>query len=343
MADEVVQSGGQPAPAASAPASPAPQQGMEQRLEAALPAGGGAPAPAGVPAPAAPQPTAEQWQGIRDYAKQAGIELPWEDDHQALGNLLQTWQKAQQPNFYTQLGQRLAPQAEKIQQWLAQQQAPQASPPPAWQAPPFKREWLNLVETDPETGQLRAKPGYDPGIVDKVQAYAEWRDKFLAEPEAMLGPMVEQRAQAIVDARLAGYQEQTTASQLVAREATWMFQGGQVGGPLTAAGQMYSREADRYYRGGLRDVRALHQAALSSVQNAVLLQQRRQAAQAPAPGAPAPTPAQQGAVPSSLGGALALPGGGAPPVPDRITRPALSMRELLMQRLNGVPDPSLVQ
>jgi hypothetical protein len=219
---------------------------------------------------------------------------------------------------------------------LKQQQAPAPAVPSAWQAPPFKREWLQMVEVDPETGQMRSKAGYDPALVDKVQAYSEWRDKFLQEPESMIGPLVEQRAQAIIDQKLAGFQEQRTAEGLVAREATWMFQGGQVGGPLTAAGQVYAREADSLWRGGLRDVRSLHAAAVSMVQNAFLRQEmvKRQAGGSPA------TPAQEAQAPVSVAQALGRPGPAtqSQPVASGLNRPAMSMRELMMARLKGVPD-----
>ncbi len=321
-----------------APAAPA---SLETSLTQTLPADSSAPVQSEAVAPvqAAPAPTPSEWQGVRDFAAQQGIQLPWADDVQALQNLLQAYRRSTQPNYYAQLGQRLAPHAEQIQAYLKQQAQPAPTQPSAWQAPPFRREWLQMVEVDPETGQMRAKAGYDPALVEKVQAYSEWRDKFLQEPESMIGPLVEQRAQAIIDQKLAGFQEQRTAESLVAREATWMFQGGQVGGPLTAAGQVYQRAAESLWQGGLRDVRSLHAAAVSMVQNAFLRQEmgKRQAGGSPA------TPAQEAAAPISVASALGRPGPAtqAQPVASGLNRPAMSMRELMMARLKGVPDTAV--
>jgi hypothetical protein len=343
------------APPAAEPSSSSVSGSLESRLTAADNAAGqpavgtGAPAaqsgesavtpPAAGAGQAGQAAQAAEWQGINDFARAQGIDLPWKDDVQALQNLISAYRQQGQRNFYADLGRQIAPHADQVRAYLLQQQqmAQQAQPTRPWAAPAFKREWLAQVETDPETGQLRAKPGYDPSLPEKVQAYADWRDKFLQAPDEVLKPWVAAEAQQIVQQQMATYQEQAQAQQLVQAEAQWMFQGGRVGAPLTAAGQMYGRAADQFFRAGLRDVRALHAASVAVVQNAFLRQQVRSAPAAQA--AAGQTPAQRAAAPQSVASALGRAGtGGARPPAKQDTQPLMSLRERLMSKMNGVPE-----
>jgi hypothetical protein len=352
MADEqVVQGGATSADGASS--SSVSSGSLESRINAAVPAEQGrvsaGPALSGPTtvgaADGAPvqgqQPTPAEWQGITDFARAQGMELPWKDDTQALTNLLQAYRQLQQRNFHAEVGQRVQPYASQFQEFLAQRQQQQAlqqaQQPKPWAAPPFKREWLAQVETDEATGALRAKPGYDPAIADKVQAYADWRDKFLQAPDEVLKPWVASEAQQIVQAQMAVYQEQQQADALIQRESTWMFQGGQRGGPLTAAGQMYQRVTNALFQGGLHDVRQLHAAGVSAVQNAFFRQQAQ--AQAASQTNAARTPAQQAEAPLSVAGTIGRRGtSGARQPTKQDTQPNMSLRQRLMMKTEGVPE-----
>ncbi len=302
------------------------------------------------PQPAAPQPTGViegaiaqpaapggEWQSIRDYAKDQGVELPWADDRSAVQNLLQSYRQLQERNYYADLGRQVAPHAEAVREYIQQRQSPaEAQPPPAYRPPPFRQEWLAMVERDPETGGLRSKPGYDPALPEKVQAYSDWRDRFMQEPEAILGPLVDERARQYVQQELGQYKEQDLAQRLIQREATWIFQGGSVGGALTPAGRLYGQVVGSLYQGGLRDVAQLHTAAIAHVQAAVFRAQHVQAAAQP----PA-APAAAAEVPVSLGGALARPSSSAPRRPATADpMKGLSLRERLSRRFDqtGVPE-----
>lgn len=325
---------------------------LESRINAAVPAESGAgPAQSAGPSTVGAADgglvegqqagAAPEWQRITEFARAEGIELPWKDDTQALRNLIQAYRQLQQRNFYAEAGQRMAPHAEQFQAFLRQQQqaATQqaAQQPKPWAAPPFKREWLAQVETDEATGQLRVKPGYDPAVAERVQAYADWRDKFLQSPDEVLEPWVAAQATQIVEQRMAGYQEQQQAQQLVQKEATWLFQGGQVGGRLTAAGQIYQRELGELWAGGLRDVRQLHAAAVSKVQNAFYRQQA-QAAQA-AQTTAGLTPAQQLDPPLSVAGTIGRRGtSGARQPAKQDTQPNMSLRQRLMTKTAGIAE-----
>ena len=69
-----------------------------------------------------------QWQGVRDYARAQGIELPFEDDGAALQALLASHRQANQRDFYADLGRRMAPHAQQITAYLQQRQQPQLQP-----------------------------------------------------------------------------------------------------------------------------------------------------------------------------------------------------------------------
>ncbi len=325
-------------------------ESLEQRLTTAAgpepvsaapvaqPASPAAPAAPAQPAASAAAPaTPAEWQGVTDFARAQGVELPWKDDVQALQNLISAYRQQGQRNFYADLGRQVAPHADQIRAMIQQQQAQQQAPPSRpWAAPSFKREWLSQVETDPETGQLRARPGYDPSLPEKVQAYAEWLNKFQSKPDEFLDPWVEAKATAIVEQRMAGYQEQQDASRLVSQEAQWIFQGGRVGGPLTVAGQMYGRAANQFYQAGLRDVRSLHAAAVAVVQNAFLRQQAQASGQAQAAAQAAPAVAAGN--PVSVAQALAR---GLPPGKSAVREdpePQMSLHARLMKRLQAVPE-----
>lgn len=282
-----------------------------------------------------------QYQGLLEYSKANGVPLPFKDDTSAYQGLIQAYRQLQQRNYYADVGQRIAPHAQQFQEFLRQREQQtaqtQAAQPKPWAAPPYKREWLQMVETDESTGQLRSKPGYDPAIADRVTAYAEWRDKFLQSPDEVLKPWVAAEAQQIVQAQMATYEESRQADSLVQREASWMFQGGQRGNPLTVAGQMYNRVTDELWAGGLRDVRQLHRAGVSAVQNAFLRQQAQ--AQTASQAVASRTPAQQAQTPLSVAGAIVRHGSsGAIPPARQDTQPNMSLHQRLMKKTAGIME-----
>jgi hypothetical protein len=175
----------------------APTQSLEGAITSAVAAAEQTAAPVAAVPEAVPAPPGQSsdWQGVRDFAKAMGVELPYENDAAALTNLLAAYQGLQRRDWYSDLGQRLAPHADKIAAYLAEQEKPKAPEgPPAWRAPEIKREWLQMVERDEATGVIRSKAGYDPSIADKVQSYVEWRERFSERPDEVLTPWVEQRA-----------------------------------------------------------------------------------------------------------------------------------------------------
>jgi hypothetical protein len=292
-------------------------------------------------AAATPAPSYE-WQGVGDYARQYGVNLPG-SDAQALQVLLNAYRQSQQRNFYTDYGIRMAPYADQIQAWIQQQQAMQAQPQqrPAWQPPEWDPRWLQMVERDPQTGHVYAKPGVDPRIADKVVAYADWQDKFREDPGQFIQPMVEARARDIVQQEFQSYRQNATADNLVSQNSNWMFAYQPNGAPilmedgsraLSAAGALYARSVNQIWNSGVRDVQQCHALARSVVENAVLRQQWIQAQQAAIQG----QQASQAAIPQSVGG-----GEGPVPGPRRgkaDTAAGMSLRERLNARLKQFGD-----
>ncbi len=349
MADESTTQSSAAAPAANDTPS---SGGLAERLTTAT---AGSPEPssaaaipstpdgAAAPAQSSAPPSGTEWQGVRDYAKAQGVDLPFEDDSAALQALIRSHQEGQQRNYYTDLGRQVAPQAQAIAEYLRQRQAQQAQPqaPPPWQGPEFQKDWLQLVERDENTGRLRSKAGYDPAIAEKVEAYAQWREKFLDQPEQVIAPLIEQRAQQLIEAKFTEYNERQTADQIVAANAGWMFAADAQGRPvytpqgqrqLTAEGVGYARAADTLWRGGLRDVRQIDALARAQVENVILRQ--RLLATAPAASNGATTLAAT----TDLGGGLTRPSA-AKPV-ENGSQKGMSLAQRLMVNLDraGAPE-----
>jgi hypothetical protein len=189
----------------------------------------------------APTPTSTQnWQSIRDVARARGFNVGGEfgDDGAFLDHLLQRAQASQQSDFYARLGQQLAPHAGRLQQFLqqGQPQQPQQAETNPWEAPEFDDRWLQLVDRDPSTGIYIAKPGADPAYAAKVNAFAEWKQKFDRNPASVLNGMVEARAKAIADqqfdARFAARERESTVRAIVQENSQWLYQRGQDGAPV---------------------------------------------------------------------------------------------------------------
>jgi hypothetical protein len=219
--------GSQPAAAPAAepsPVSPGPGLGDDGgSLEASF-----LPETNSIAAP--PQTAVDQWQSIRDAAGSMGYDLSrFQDDRQALLHLVQEAGRAREANYYAQFGQALAPRAQEIQQYLNQQQGSAASPERnEWEPPEFDERWMGLVDRDPATGLYVGKPGTPPQIVERVNQFAEWSNRFSRNPFQA----IQQYHQAVVPKlvteavtkQLAGYQRQQAVDQILAANSQWLYQ-----------------------------------------------------------------------------------------------------------------------
>ena len=188
----------------------------------------------GATPPAAP--AAEGWQSIREAAQAQGFQFDHTvtDDRTALNFLLRQAGAARSSDIYAQLGRQLAPQAQGIQAYLAQQTQPQQSTPkPAWEAPEFDPRWVELVELNQQTGLYVAKPGVGHDVAAKVNAYAEWKQGYDRDPAKVLNGMVEARARSIAQEtfreQFAAQQREQTIGELVHENSAWLYQVDQGG------------------------------------------------------------------------------------------------------------------
>lgn len=327
-------------------AEPAAAEGPAESLEATLAERTAEHAPdevAAAEAPAAAVSDAE-WEGVRDYAKKLGVELPYRDDAAALSGLLDAYRSAQRRDYYADLGRRLAPHTEDFERYLAEQSKPAAPGPAPWEPPPFQKVWASMVERDPDTGAIRAKAGYDPAIADKVTAYVEWRERFLESPHEVMAPLVESRAKQLIREEMQAYRQRAVADQIVAQNAAWLFQHHEDGRPVTTAegqrqltpeGVLYTQTVQALSQAGVTDVELAAGLARTVVEHAAL----RQAQAAPAGVRTGPNGAAAPAAPAAAerapsGGGKAKGGGGAAQGSSR----GLGLREMLERKLKDYPD-----
>jgi hypothetical protein len=254
--------GGSPAEADIAPVNGGPDRDFESlsngTVEDASPSTPDTSAnPAAVTAPIVPAdpnnrtapvatPAQSDWQSIRDAAAAIGYQAPAgiTDDRALLLHLVKQAAASQQADVYSQLGRTLAPQADAIQGYLAQQRQQQAAPArQPWEAPEFDQRWAGLVEQDPGTGMFYGKPGTPPEIVGKVNAYVEWKSNFDRNPSAVMNQMVESKAREIAQStfreQFEAQSRQADVQRIVTENSPWLYQQDQQGRPVVGYNNLY--------------------------------------------------------------------------------------------------------
>lgn len=190
------------------------------------------------PAAAAPEaPAAAEPATIRSLVKSLGYEFGPDvaDDYQALVNLTnrarqaeQLEAQARQADVYRQLGQQLAPRAQELGKFFQDQQKPQG--PKAYEPPEFDERWSGLVDRDQNTGLYVGKPGTPPELVNKVNAWADWQQKFQRDPIAVIRPLLEEQRTATLEAMrqelrqtMEAQQREAQVMQIARRNADWAY------------------------------------------------------------------------------------------------------------------------
>lgn len=302
----------------------------------------------------APEPAAAsaaqqaEWQGVVDYARSQGVQLPYQDDVVAIRALLDAYRGSQERNYYADLGRQMAPYSDQIQAWIRQNQlqADQARVPAAdpYAAPEWDDRWALMVERDPATGMIRSKPGYDPRIGEKAQAYAEWRSKWDNDPkfrDAYVESRAESRARQLIEERFATHAESAQAQSIVAQNAAWVFQSHPDGTPvigqdgmkvLSPAGHIYAQAVNQIWNSGVRNVEQCNALARTYVENVVMRQQflaYQQQVQGQAQQA-------QGQVSPSVGGSATRPS--VSPPAGRVKQGGMTLQEMLNANARGLRD-----
>lgn len=246
------------------------------------PAGGYAPDQAGLgqtptdPNMAAAAGSPEgQAQSIRDAAKFYGLDLSqYDDDAQAFAYLAQQALAAKQRNYYTELGQQIAPHAGQVQQYLRdyqqrqQGQAPAQRPP--HEAPAFDERWMTLVDRDQASGRFVPKAGVNPQYADAVNEYADhveqWTTSLARNPREALAPLIQEVARELLETRFGAHAAQAQAQSIISSNEGWLYQVDANGRRVvdrqglyqpTPLGARYYTHLQTLQRSGVRDAATL--------------------------------------------------------------------------------------
>lgn len=185
-----------------------------------------------------PQSQAETAQSLADAVASLGYDWGDQrpaDDWTALSQITayaqrarMLEQQARDSQVYSDIGRQLAPQADRIREYIQQQQAP-AGPKP-YEAPPFDERWASLVTQDPGTGLYVGKPGTPPGIVDAANKFADYNREYARNPVKLINQVlqdhqstVDERISAAVEARIQQYQQQQEVRAIVQQNANWAY------------------------------------------------------------------------------------------------------------------------
>lgn len=238
-------------------------------------------------------------QTIVDAARHYGLDLSsYADDGQAFAALVQMAQRGTTANYYADLGQRIAPHYEAVQQFIAQRQAAEAKPTErkSWEAPAFDEKWLNLVDKDPNTGMFVALPGAPPWVAEKVQAYADhlenWTTQLARNPMEALSPLVNHLAEQLLEQRFGQQAAHQQAAAIVQQNESWLYatdaqgrrQVGRDGKYVpTPLGARYHTHLQNLSASGVRDAATLDAIAKQLLQADIYASQANRGAAAAEP------------------------------------------------------------
>lgn len=258
---------------------------------------------------AAPAGTGEVWGAFRQLPQFQGA-----DDRAIASRLYEALQREQSATHALQQYQSLIPvtseylsKKEQFEQYLASQQQqaqqpaatqPRAEESPWWNPPKVRDAYRQYLVRD-ENGREIISPDAPLDArhaLSEYQAYrANFAQKFLEDPQAALGPMVEkvaiERAESIVQERLGRMQEEQFVSSLEQQNADWLYDQNGNASPEGLLAQKYIQDARSL---GIQGAKARWEYATRMVERDLLLSnmQRSQQAQQYAAQAPRPVPQQ---------------------------------------------------
>lgn len=189
--------------------------------------------------PAAPQDVWSSFRSLPDFKGQ--------DDRAIAGRLYATLEREKSATKALQQYQQLIPYAqeylshrEQFEKWRSQQDRPapqQAAPAPMqpeqhkWWNPPELRESYKRYLVKDESGREVIDPNAPLDAKHALYEYqkykADFAQKFLSDPQAAIGPMVEQvateRARQIVEQQLREASEQGYVQNLDQQNRDWLY------------------------------------------------------------------------------------------------------------------------
>lgn len=256
--------------------------------------------------------TGEVWGAFRQLPQFQGA-----DDRAIASRLYEALQREQSATHALQQYQSIIPVAseylskkEQFEQWQAsQRQAAQQMPQPQqprveespWWNPPKVRDAYKQYLTRDQHGReviSEDAPLDARHALSEYQAYkANFAQKFLEDPQAALGPMVEkvavERAESIVQERLGRMQEEQFVSSLEQQNSDWLYDQNGNASPEGLLAQKYIQDARQL---GIQGAKARWEFATRMVERDLLLANMQRSQQVQQYAAPAPRPVQQQAV-----------------------------------------------
>lgn len=211
------------------------------------------------------QGSSSEWESVREAASGLGYKFDpgIQDDRAAIADLVRSALANRQADYYAQLGRQLAPHADKVSEYIRQQQAPpKPSSPKPWEKPEFDERWVGLVERDPSTGLYVGKPGVPAEVVEKVNRFAEWRANYERDPIGVAREAwredARQEAMRIYQEQFAQMKRNADIERIVSENSSWLYQttdsGSRVTDPVT--GQPVYTPIGAEYIQGLQEVRS---------------------------------------------------------------------------------------
>jgi hypothetical protein len=238
------------------------------------------------------------------------------DDRSIASRLYEALQREQSATEALQQYQSVIPYASEylsnkplFEEWLRVRSQPQAAPQvapqqqkaeenPWWNPPKIRDAYTQYLVRD-ENGREVIDPNAPldakHALSELLSYKADFAKKFLTDPQATLGPMVErvaqQEAAEIVQGQIERMQQEQFVSNLEKENADWLFdQNGNVSREGLAV-QKYVEDAKAL---GISGAEARWQYAVSMVERDLLALSQQQLQRAPVPAAPAaPAPSQQ--------------------------------------------------
>lgn len=256
----------------------------------------------------------EVWGAFRQLPQFQGA-----DDRAIASRLYEALQREQSATHALQQYQSIIPVAseylsrkEQFEQWMASQQQAQqaqqqampqqakAEESPWWNPPKVRDAYKQYLVRD-ENGREVISPDAPLDARHALSEYQSYRanfaQKFLEDPQAALGPMIEkvavERAESIVQERLGRMQEEQFVSSLEQQNADWLYDQNGNASPEGLLAQKYIQDARSL---GIQGAKARWEYATRMVERDLLLSNMQRSQQAQQYAAPAQRPAPQQAV-----------------------------------------------
>lgn len=243
---------------------------------------------------------ATNWTSIRDYGKEAGVDLSqYQDDSQAMQALLAAYRQApqmQQLQHLARYGNEYLQHREAFENFRrGQHQAPTqgagtSQAQKSWWSPPCTQQEAQSLMAQwsvrDAQGAISLRPDAPPSVVEKINGYAQyvqdWENKLRHNPQEAFGQAIRTEAEKIVQERLTQNQAMDQAKAILARNSDWMFYKDGYGQPMpgnyTPQGQAFYNYVRQLEAQGVRDPQFTEFWALSMLQRDMYHQQAAAAA-----------------------------------------------------------------